>query len=336
MRIESDALAIVPDLETDKGRKAIASVAARVAKSKTYLDGLGKEYVTELKRASKEVDAVRRDMRTRLDALRDNVRKPLTDWEVEQKRIDDAILARINAFGAEYETLEEAQNALAHLEQLPIDGSFGKHQGFAALRKDQECIKMRGTINAELDRRRMEKEAAERAEKERQAQEEQRRIAREKAEQEAAQRAEQERKRKQAAAVKAAREAAQRKADARIAAERKRLDDANKAEMAAERKKLQEKQQAELKRIHGEFQKKLKAEREKADQAMKEEAAKREAEQREAAKREALVPQRRNQHTLSEVAEKVRLHMSGPGYDPDALPDGMHADLVQLVKLAIR
>ena len=41
-RIEADARALVPDVGTVKGRKEIASTAAKVARSKTYLDDLGK------------------------------------------------------------------------------------------------------------------------------------------------------------------------------------------------------------------------------------------------------------------------------------------------------
>lgn len=74
-------LAIPQDLSTDKGRKAIASTAYRVAQTKTYLDELGKEEVARLKALPAKVDAGRRELREGLDALRDAVRKPLTEWE---------------------------------------------------------------------------------------------------------------------------------------------------------------------------------------------------------------------------------------------------------------
>ena len=40
-RIETEARALVPNTKTAKGRKEIASNAARIPRSKTYLDGLG-------------------------------------------------------------------------------------------------------------------------------------------------------------------------------------------------------------------------------------------------------------------------------------------------------
>jgi len=84
--IEQDARSIVLDVSTRKGREQIASVAAKVARSKTYLDGLGKEYVAELKRLPAQVDAERKAMRDLLDALRDEIRAPLTAWEAEEER----------------------------------------------------------------------------------------------------------------------------------------------------------------------------------------------------------------------------------------------------------
>lgn len=78
----------VPDVTTAKGRKEIASLAFRVAKTKTYLDELGKDLVTKYKEMPKKIDANRLDMRTRLDALRDEARQPLDVWEAEQAAIE--------------------------------------------------------------------------------------------------------------------------------------------------------------------------------------------------------------------------------------------------------
>lgn len=78
----------VDDVSTAKGRKEVASVAHRVARTKTYLDGVGKDLVAELKVLPALIDSNRKIIRDRLDGLKDKVRKPLTDWEDEQKRIE--------------------------------------------------------------------------------------------------------------------------------------------------------------------------------------------------------------------------------------------------------
>lgn len=80
-RIRQEVTGHAPNLKTDKDRKEIASRAFKVRKIKAALDGLGKEQVDRLKEIPKLIDAERKRMRDELDALADEVRKPLTDWE---------------------------------------------------------------------------------------------------------------------------------------------------------------------------------------------------------------------------------------------------------------
>ena len=96
-KIEKEARSLVPDVSTKKGRDAIASMAHKVARSKTYIDNAGKDLVAELKALPKQIDESRRIVRERLDALKDEVRRPLTEWEVEQERIKAEEAARIKA-----------------------------------------------------------------------------------------------------------------------------------------------------------------------------------------------------------------------------------------------
>ncbi|WP_049003602.1 hypothetical protein [Citrobacter freundii] len=86
-KIEKEARSLVPDVTTKKGRDAIASMAHKVARSKTYIDNAGKDLVAELKALPKQIDESRRLVRERLDLLKDEVRRPLTEWEAEQERI---------------------------------------------------------------------------------------------------------------------------------------------------------------------------------------------------------------------------------------------------------
>lgn len=79
-----------PDISTEKGRKAIASLAYKVARSKTKLDELGKDLVADKKAEIAIVDAERKRVRENLDALKDEVRRPLDEFEErEAKRIGD-------------------------------------------------------------------------------------------------------------------------------------------------------------------------------------------------------------------------------------------------------
>ena len=96
-KIEREARSLVPDVSTKKGRDAIASMAHKVARSKTYIDNAGKDLVAELKALPKQIDESRRIVRERLDALKDEVRRPLTEWEAEQERIKAEEAAKIKA-----------------------------------------------------------------------------------------------------------------------------------------------------------------------------------------------------------------------------------------------
>lgn len=80
-KIKEELDSFVPDVSTKKGRDAIASIAYKVAQSKTALDNIGKDLVAELKDVPKKIDAERKRMRDLLDQWKDEVRKPLTDWE---------------------------------------------------------------------------------------------------------------------------------------------------------------------------------------------------------------------------------------------------------------
>lgn len=85
LEVEVRAEAAKLDISTNAGRKAIASLAAKVAKSKTGLDSAGKELVSGEKARLKLIDVERGLVWDRLEALQAEVRKPLTDWEEADK-----------------------------------------------------------------------------------------------------------------------------------------------------------------------------------------------------------------------------------------------------------
>lgn len=74
-----------PDISTATGRKEIISLASKVAKSKTYLDDMGAALVEDMKKQVKVVDGSRKKIRDFLDELKEETRKPVTDWENAEK-----------------------------------------------------------------------------------------------------------------------------------------------------------------------------------------------------------------------------------------------------------
>lgn len=261
-QIEKEARSLVPDVSTRKGRDAIASMAHKVARSKTYIDNAGKDLVAELKALPKQIDESRRVVRERLDALKDEVRRPLTEWEAEQERIK----------------AEEAMNAL-HVEALEMNAKFDQELA-ARFEADHELALLE---NYKFDREREEqRRKAEQAQRERD--EQLQREAAEKAQREAEERhrAEIEAAARREAEVKARAEAAERQ---RIEAEQRAQREAEEARLRAEREKQaaiaaeQRKAQEEADRIKREAEAK-EAARLAEEQRIADETAKREADVR--------------------------------------------------------
>lgn len=179
--IEREARSLVPDISTAKGRKEVASNAAKVAKAKVYLDDIGKAYVAELKDLPRKIDAARKAMRDRLDALRDDVRLPLTEYErAEQKRIDDikGCITEIRQEPPEGATAAEIDQRIGNLVALDMAAiAWDEFADEATAARDETLASLRSRLEARRHyeelveaKRQLEQERAERerAERERQ------------------------------------------------------------------------------------------------------------------------------------------------------------------------
>ena len=155
-KIKEQALSFIPDTTTQRGRKEIASIAARVASSKVALDKAGKELVAGIKEQSKAIDAERKKMRDSLDVLKEEVRKPLTDWENAEK-------AKIEAEAEKLRLEEEAKQKAIFEEQERQRIELEKRE--AELRAKEEAIKEKERKEQEeKERIEREKEIAKQAE----------------------------------------------------------------------------------------------------------------------------------------------------------------------------
>lgn len=253
-KIETEARSLVPDLTTKKGRDAIASMAHKVARSKTYIDNAGKDLVAELKALPKQIDESRRIVRERLDALKDEVRRPLTEWEAEQERIK----------------AKEAMNAL-HAEALEMNEEFNSQRA-AKIEADHEMALL---MNDKFDRDREEqRRLAEQAQREHE----------ERIKQEAAEQARRDAEAKHKAEIEAA---ARREAE-----EKARADAAERQRIETEQRAAREKQEAEA-RAEREKAAAVEDERLKAKQAEEASLAEQKLIADEQAKREADVKHRK-------------------------------------------
>lgn len=143
--ISKEVSSFIPDVSTVTTRKEIASLANKVARSKTLLDALGKELTSEWKAKAKGVDYSRKVMRNYLDDLKAKVREPLTEWEAKETERVSLInrwLADIDDLGFPEGdlTLLDLNAYLKQLDEFVVDESFGEY-------KEQANIKIQDSIS---------------------------------------------------------------------------------------------------------------------------------------------------------------------------------------------
>jgi colicin import membrane protein len=174
IRVEIDGF--TPDVSSRKGREAIASMAYKVARSKTALDDVGKKLVADLKEIPKKIDAERKRVRDTLELWQEEVRQPLNEWQAaEDKRVDGHTdgIQRIKdlAVFTETPTAAHVAQVIADLELIALDDTWEEFLPEAAQVKDRALASLRITL---ADRTKHEAEQAElirlRAEAEAQAQ----------------------------------------------------------------------------------------------------------------------------------------------------------------------
>jgi len=166
-KIRKEALSHVPDLTTKIGRQEIASIAMKVAKCKTYLEDAGKQLCdqerSKIDATLSAVMASRKQIKEELDALRDEVRKPLTDWENAEAERKGKIESRIEAMKRLPEIGSDSfalQKHLKRLESTEIDESFGEYTADAAIARThaiRDCnIRLEAQLKNEANQRELE------------------------------------------------------------------------------------------------------------------------------------------------------------------------------------
>lgn len=195
-RIEREALAIVPDLSTAKGRKGVASLAHKVARSKTALDLAGKGLTEEARRQLDAVNAERKKVRDRLDDLKAKVRKPLDEWEAAEEARKAAHRERMSIFATDkldwQASSADLQQLIDQIEAIEIGVEWEEFQELAREGRDEALRKYRADLTAARAREDQEKELVRLREEKRQQEEREREAAAAREAEEAARREEEE------------------------------------------------------------------------------------------------------------------------------------------------
>ena len=234
--IKAQLADFIPDVSTERGRKEIASMAYKVTRSKTAIDDAGKKLNEDARTKINAVDAQRRKIREELDALAEDVRRPLTEWETEEE--------------ARTRDIEDALSTMLALEAIPHGAGSAeirrRWEELSASEVDPDVFRDRQTEAVTLRQRVLDvlasaldkavQHEADQAElaRLRAEQERQERLEREAREAEARQRAEDERREREASEIRAREERAAEQA--RLAAEKAAKAEQDRVErVAAER-----------------------------------------------------------------------------------------------------
>lgn len=161
-------------MDCKAGRDDQRALAYKVARTKTYLDGIGKELVTEYKAIPKKIDECRKYLRDNLDLVRDTIRQPVIQWEKEQEAIKAAREAEeqrkkdyehmLNCQDEAYE-MHEDWKELQRIKQERLEREKKEHENRLLAeqkaRLEREAAQREEAIKREAERRiEIEKEKA--------------------------------------------------------------------------------------------------------------------------------------------------------------------------------
>jgi len=256
--IAAEIDAFKPDLSTKASRAEIASLAYKVARTKTPIEAAAKALTEDFRKRTAAVNAERSDVTGKLDALRDRARDPLNAWEEAEKDREAKIKETFDAIDAATRVLasdtgDTVKARIVQMEAVEDNEDFhdARERALDTLTAAYERIVREEADRAELAKLRAEADERRRQEEER-ARAEAERLAAERHEQEETERKAREAKaaqeRVEAAAKRAAEEAvaAERSRAEQAAAEEKRKADAELARLAAEKRKLEEAEAARI------------------------------------------------------------------------------------------
>lgn len=245
-QIRNQVLSEVPDLTTKKGIARIKSLAAMVSSSKVAIEKPGREYLKQLKEMPKVIEAELRDWNQKMDALRDEVRQPVTDLEEKEKARIAALDQRLNEIhqigsvaGLDILPSETITAWIGKLEAISVDATWDEYQDRAQVAKESAKVKLEAFLQtrltweaqqAEIARLKAEQEEKDRIQREQQIAAQARHEAEQKALREKLESEQRER-----AAKDALLKAEQDAKDAQQRLEQERKDAAERAELATKR-----------------------------------------------------------------------------------------------------
>lgn len=187
--IEKKAKGLIADPTTKEGASQIKSEARLLASVKTKVDNLGKQVVAELKELPKIIDANRRNFRERMEALQDEIRRPVTEIEEREAEIDRIKTVHQQLISADSATIRQNIESVKAIELTSEKWHESLEKATKAVTGEINALETmlkvaekREEEDRELEELRKKQEEAERIIREQKIREEAERKAREEAE----------------------------------------------------------------------------------------------------------------------------------------------------------
>ena len=218
--IEKTARGLVADPLTKEGASQIKGCARQLASLKKKIDDIGKDVVAELKDLPKKIDANRKKFRDSMEALQDDIRRPVTEIENREDEIEGIKNTHVRLAGANSDQLKAEIDAIRAIPLTEEKWHESLEKAKATIDGEAKALALlmdaalkREAEARELEELRKKQEEAERIIREQKIKEEAARKAKEEAEARAAaekarlQREKEDAERRAEEAEKAAREA---------------------------------------------------------------------------------------------------------------------------------
>lgn len=191
--IEKKARGLVADPTTKDGASQIKSAARQLASVKKRIDEIGKDVVAELKALPNVIDDNRKKFRKDMEALQDDIRRPVTEIENREDEIDGIKNTHVRLAGANSDQLKAEIDAIRAIPLTEEKWHESLEKATAAIEGEAKALELlkdtalkREAEARELEELRKKQEEADRIIREQKIKEEAARKAKEEAEARAA------------------------------------------------------------------------------------------------------------------------------------------------------
>jgi chromosome segregation ATPase len=123
-QVETMARGLVADVSTKEGISQVKTAARQIAGVRTKVDDIGKKVVADLKALPKVIDENRRFFREKMEALQDEIRRPVTEIENREDEIEGIAGTHVR-LGADA-TAEAIERELECVKAIPLTKELWK------------------------------------------------------------------------------------------------------------------------------------------------------------------------------------------------------------------